>query len=309
MVQYQDDALIQWNRLPVTGTGINTQVTALRAGSVSQLPTSTTNDKLGWGYLYMVAETDAAGAGAAMVLELNNATRTSFIQSGTVPASDNPYSPLPLVVNGAVGPGTGPQVGIDRPGNDLPNMPFTLPKADYNLCWASCNTTAGCEAWAYGIVGAGCETEPLCWLKGTIPGTSPQSCRVSGQQFTPLGPGASIAAATVFNLGNVGAAPVSRFVVVAIDEIVSIDWFGELLPPYWRRNLPVNSTDAVPTDMLAAAFTEYDAVVQACDDFDATNAALLSEAGGDVYATIAQLTYRQVWGATTLPASRCRGCS
>jgi hypothetical protein len=28
-------------------------------------------------------------------------------------------------------------------------MPFKLDSADPNLCWASCNKTEGCLAWAY----------------------------------------------------------------------------------------------------------------------------------------------------------------
>ena len=40
-------------------------------------------------------------------------------------------------------------MGVDRSGSDLPNMPFKLDSADPNLCWASCNKTEGCLAWAY----------------------------------------------------------------------------------------------------------------------------------------------------------------
>ena len=36
--------------------------------------------------------------------------------------------------HGAV-PDTGPQMGVDRPGGDLPGSPFILPSADYNLCY------------------------------------------------------------------------------------------------------------------------------------------------------------------------------
>lgn len=43
-----------------------------------------------------------------------------------------------------------------------------------------------------------------------------------------------------------------------------------------------------------------------CDEFDADTAAMLSAAGGDEYATIAQLTYRQVWGGQMLVFSPSR---
>jgi hypothetical protein len=50
--------------------------------------------------------------------------------------------------------------------------------------------------------------------------------------------------------GSVTSAGASRFVTFAVDEILSINWFGELLPPYWRRALPVGNTSVVPVDML-----------------------------------------------------------
>ncbi len=50
------------------------------------------------------------------------------------------------------------------------------------------------------------------------------------------------------------AAGASRVLTFAVDEILSINWFGEDLPPYWRRALPVNSTTVVPTAMLSEVF-------------------------------------------------------
>lgn len=77
---------------------------------------------------------------------------------------------------------TGPQVGIDRGGGDMSGSPFKLDKADPNLCWAQCNTTAGCESWAYAIPGCDQYKDPTCWLKHTHPNPGPQKCRVSGDQ-------------------------------------------------------------------------------------------------------------------------------
>lgn len=77
-------------------------------------------------------------------------------------------------------PDTGAQIGIDRPGQDMSGYPITLDEADYNLCWALCNETAECQAWAYGIPGCDSYRNPQCWLKSGIPGTSSNPCRVSG---------------------------------------------------------------------------------------------------------------------------------
>ena len=42
--------------------------------------------------------------------------------------------------------------------------------------------------------------------------------------------------AFAFDLGNVSAAPVTRQVIVAYDEIVAIKYFGQKLLPFWKRN-------------------------------------------------------------------------
>ncbi len=87
-------------------------------------------------------------------------------------------------------PSTGPQVGIDRPGDDLPGSPFNLPSANPSLCWAACNTTQGCKAWAYGVPSCGGDpAQAQCWLKASDSGTSAQPCRVSGSQGSAGGPG------------------------------------------------------------------------------------------------------------------------
>ena len=84
-------------------------------------------------------------------------------------------------------PGTGPRIGMDNSGGDMPNQPSVLAAADFNLCWALCNNTAGCAAWSYGVPGAGCETQPLCWLKASVESWSENTCRVAGDMGTPGG--------------------------------------------------------------------------------------------------------------------------
>jgi hypothetical protein len=82
-------------------------------------------------------------------------------------------------------PPTGPQAGVDRPGGDLPGSPFTLPSADPNKCWAACNGTTACAAWAYAVPGCDSFAQPTCWLKGADQATTDNKCRVSGAQGSP----------------------------------------------------------------------------------------------------------------------------
>ena len=60
-----------------------------------------------------------------MVLEYANVTRSSFWASGAIPSSDNTMQPASLLPQGPPLPPTGPQTGVDRPGNDLPGECWT----------------------------------------------------------------------------------------------------------------------------------------------------------------------------------------
>jgi hypothetical protein len=104
------------------------------------------------------------------------------------------------------------------------------------------------------------------------------------------------AMAFVFDLGPVAAAPVSRHLMVAYDEIYSIKFFGARLRPYWRRN------GAGPAEMLQAAEHDYPKVVERCKAFDRELMADLTKAGGACYAQIAALAYRQCLAGTGLAA-------
>jgi hypothetical protein len=290
------DELIASARVPLPGAGAE----ALSLGSVYQTPLSSTNDKATWGVAYLARDTTLPSAG---VLTDSYTSRQAFFTSGALPPAD---APTPAPQSGAKGKATGPQPGIDRSGSDMPGSPFPLPRPDPSLCWARCNATAGCLAWAYAVpstVNPSCAqfATPQCWLKGAYGEPSPNTCRVSGaQDGWPMGGGATPAAAAMYALPALGATPVTRVFMVAVDEILGIDWFGESMPPWWRRALPVNSTTVVPVDMLSEGWSSATAVKLLCDNFDAETAARLSASGGDEYATVSQLTYRQVWAGQML---------
>jgi hypothetical protein len=93
--------------------------------------------------------------------------------------------------------------------------------------------------------------------------------------------------AFAFDLGKVGAEPVSQHAIVGYDEIYSIKLLGRKLLPYWRRN------GANAGDLLQAAERDYEGLVKRCETFDRELMADLTKAGGERYAQIAALAYRQ----------------
>jgi hypothetical protein len=102
--------------------------------------------------------------------------------------------------------------------------------------------------------------------------------------------------AFAFDLGKVAAEPVSRHVIVAYDEIYSIKLLGRKLRPYWRRN------GANAGDLLQAAERDYEGLVKRCETFDRELMADLTKAGGERYAQIAALAYRQTLAGCGLAA-------
>ncbi len=100
--------------------------------------------------------------------------------------------------------------------------------------------------------------------------------------------------AKIFRLGHVGASTVSRHVLLAYDDQYSIEFLNRKLRPYWRRN------GAEVSDLLTTAEREYDSLKNVCAEFDRRLTHDLTEAGGEQYARLAILAYRQCLAAHKL---------
>jgi hypothetical protein len=102
----------------------------------------------------------------------------------------------------------------------------------------------------------------------------------------PQDPKAS-AMALLFDLGQVRSTPVSRWLMLAYDDEVSIKYFRSKLRPYWRRG----GMDAEA--LLAKAAIQYDSLRKRCAAFDADLMGALRKVGGEEYAQLCALAYRQ----------------
>lgn len=100
--------------------------------------------------------------------------------------------------------------------------------------------------------------------------------------------------AVVFDLGQVDERQTTRFVMAAYDDIHSIEYFGKPLDAYWRRNgMPFGQ-------MLVAAADEYEKIVGRCDAFNKKLIEEGEQAGGDKFADLLSLAYRQAIAAHKL---------
>ncbi|HEX4066506.1 MAG TPA: DUF4965 domain-containing protein [Acidobacteriaceae bacterium] len=102
--------------------------------------------------------------------------------------------------------------------------------------------------------------------------------------------------AASLDFGAVGSQPVTRHLLVSYTEGYAIQYLERNLRPYWQRdNLPVGQ-------MLDRAEEQYAAVDQRGDAFDRELTADLTSVGGEHYAALAILAYRQTLAAHGLVA-------
>ncbi len=100
------------------------------------------------------------------------------------------------------------------------------------------------------------------------------------------------------DLGKVGSKTVSDYVLLAYDDIWSIQYFGENLRPYWNRN-----EDRTITGEMSAAASAYNSIMKDCAMFDINMMAETEKAGGRKYAELCALAYRQAIAAHKLVES------
>ncbi len=108
--------------------------------------------------------------------------------------------------------------------------------------------------------------------------------------------GAGSALAFAIDLGRVSAQPATRYLMLAYDDLFSIEYFQRRERAWWRRN------GAGPADLLRAARRDHDALAARARRFDDELMADLRQAGGEEYARLAALAYRQTLAAHKLVA-------
>lgn len=97
-----------------------------------------------------------------------------------------------------------------------------------------------------------------------------------------------------FDLGTIGSTVVSRYVVLAYDERFSVQFLYRWLRPYWRRQ------NASMADLLERSVREYSTIKDRCEKFDEELMTDLGREGGEDYALLAALAYRQSFAAQEL---------
>ncbi|MGH9404999.1 MAG: glutaminase domain-containing protein [Terriglobia bacterium] len=117
---------------------------------------------------------------------------------------------------------------------------------------------------------------------------------VAGGAIANPRPARGLATAFDFALGDVGAAPVSRHLILAYDEIYPIEYFHRRLKPWWQHS------GATVDELLETAERDYPQLAARSRAFDEKLMKALTQAGGPEYADVAALAYRQAFAANKL---------
>ncbi len=98
------------------------------------------------------------------------------------------------------------------------------------------------------------------------------------------------------DFGRVLGEPVSRRMILAYDDVYALEYFNRKLRPYWRR------AGKGAARMLSEAHDDFAEVDARTRQFDAELVKKLTAAGGERYARIATLAFRQTLAAHKLAA-------
>lgn len=100
----------------------------------------------------------------------------------------------------------------------------------------------------------------------------------------------------VLDLGRVGAAPTAAMAMLAFDDVYTVEHLGRRCRAWWRR-------DGLGfAELLQRAAADHGRLMADCEDFDRRLVAELTEAGGEAYAELCALAYRQCLSAHGLAA-------
>ena len=105
----------------------------------------------------------------------------------------------------------------------------------------------------------------------------------------------------VRDLGKVTSAPSSAHVILAYDDLYGIQYFSSNLRAFWRRGRPNGGMMDGPKLVLDSE-ARYGELKGRCEAFDAKLGADLVRTGGERYAKLCALAFRQSWAGSKIVA-------
>ncbi|WP_199616714.1 glutaminase family protein [Paenibacillus alkalitolerans] len=163
--------------------------------------------------------------------------------------------------------GTLEQPVLGRAGDDT--------RIDWGYCYVAVPQTRGLQTviHSYGVRNQFLET-------GVLPPYDDEHQPRPAAENTPV-------MAAAIDFGKVDENPSSHYAILAYDDIHSIEYFGNPLDAYWRRN------GTTFEEMLSSAEAQYEEIRRKCERFDVQLIVEGERAGGEKYKDLLALAYRQ----------------
>ncbi len=155
---------------------------------------------------------------------------------------------------------------------------------DLRIDWGYLYTAADSGRVQQAVVAPASATRAAFVQSGSLPEA------MDARQPRPANDDQPVAAMT-FRLRGVGAEGDAERLILAYDDLFSIQYMKKNLRPYWRR------TGWEASDLLQAANREFESLAAQCESFDKELMADLERAGGEKYAKLCALAYRQCFAA------------
>ncbi|CAM3970045.1 protein of unknown function [Pedobacter westerhofensis] len=155
---------------------------------------------------------------------------------------------------------------------------------DLRIDWGYVYVAAGQKSAAKQYIGAGDAAQ-----QGFVTGKVVASGATTGKK---------LALSTVLPFSLNGNAAVEKQLMIGYDDLYSVQYFGQNLRPWWN-----NKGDQTIENQLKLADEQYAAVIEKSSAFDAAYHAANLKAGGEHYAELSDLSYRQAIAAHKLVKS------
>jgi len=96
------------------------------------------------------------------------------------------------------------------------------------------------------------------------------------------------------NYGKIRNVPIEKTIILAYDDLYSIQYFGQNLQAWWKKNF------SSAEQMIKSSLDEFKSIEERCNNFDKQLYEDATKAGGNTYADLCVLAYRQSLAAHKL---------
>ncbi|RYY16896.1 MAG: DUF4965 domain-containing protein, partial [Chitinophagaceae bacterium] len=152
--------------------------------------------------------------------------------------------------------------------------------------------------WGHFYIGARAADKPAQFVAKTQAAALKTFIAAGKQKPGASATGRNLVLGTILNLGPVDKQGAEKFMMLAYDEKFAVQYFGQNLRPWWNK-----SGDKNIVSLIGTSAAEFDTLMKQVRNFDFQLNTTAAAAGGDNYAVMCALAFRQAVSAHTLVES------